>query len=120
MFRRRRLAMPLSAMLLAGLPGPAASAAQEPQGCEARGVYRPYNVARQFRLVTSHFADPSLPQRTEVLQAYELQGFFAFQHPAAGVVTVKPGKKERRGGSGPEQGNTASTEKGSRHRSAGA
>ena len=36
------------------------------------GVYRPFNLYRQFKLGTAYFVDPSLPEKAEVFDAYRL------------------------------------------------
>ena len=36
------------------------------------GVYRPFNLFRQFKLGASYFVDPSLPDKAEVFDAYRL------------------------------------------------
>lgn len=40
--------------------------------CEGAGIYRSFNVVRQFKLATAYFVNPSLPDRVRILYAYNL------------------------------------------------
>lgn len=59
-----------AAVLLFACGFPAELKAQEFQ--VGHGVFRPFNVYRQFKLGSAYFVDPSLPERAMVLDAYRL------------------------------------------------
>ena len=58
------------AVLLLAFGRPVDLKAQELQ--VGHGVYRPFNLYRQFKLGTAYFVDPSLPERAMVFDAYKL------------------------------------------------
>lgn len=41
--------------------------------CEGIGIYRSFNLARQFKLAAAYFVNPSLPDRVRILNAYSLE-----------------------------------------------
>ena len=52
---------------------------QGPPVCEGIGIYRPFTLARKFKLATAYFVNPSLPDRVRILNAYSLKEAIQWQ-----------------------------------------
>lgn len=67
------LAVLLAFSALMPISGQNLNGQEDLPACEGAGIYRSFNLVRQFKLATAYFVNPSLPDRVRISYAYNLE-----------------------------------------------